>query len=97
VLLVAHAALLMLPRIERRRRHSSDSQRASQRQDTRTDVGPGGVSESIRTPDVGPNEIASIIRPLNVASMRVAGSLGATAYETMQFFGAPSVVHRYPE
>ena len=55
------------------------------------------MSESIRTPDVGPNEIASIIRPLNVASMRVAGSLGATAYETMQFFGSPSVVHRYPE
>jgi hypothetical protein len=94
---MAHVALLMLPQIELRRRHSSESQRASQRDDMRTHVGSVGSSESIRTPDVGPNEIASIIRPLNVASMRVAGSLGATPCETVQFFGAPSVVHRYPE
>ena len=41
-------------------------------------------------------EITSIIRPDNAGSIRVATSLGAVAAETVEFFGAPSVVYRYP-
>jgi RimJ/RimL family protein N-acetyltransferase len=41
--------------------------------------------------------ITSIIRPANVASIRVAQSLGAVAAETVEFFGAPSVLYRYPQ
>lgn len=41
-------------------------------------------------------EIASIIRPANKASIRVAESLGAVAGETVEFFGAPSVLYWYP-
>lgn len=41
-------------------------------------------------------EITSIIRPQNAASIRVAESLGAVAAETVEFFGAPSVLYRYP-
>jgi len=41
-------------------------------------------------------EITSIIRPSNAASIRVAESLGAVAAETVEFFGAPSVLYRYP-
>jgi RimJ/RimL family protein N-acetyltransferase len=41
-------------------------------------------------------EITSIIRPANTASIRVAQSLGAIAAETVEFFGAPSVLYRYP-
>ena len=45
---------------------------------------------------LGRSEIASIIRPANAASIRVASSLGAVAGESVEFFGAPSVVYRYP-
>ena len=41
-------------------------------------------------------EIASIIRPANTHSIRVAESLGAVAGETVEFFGAPSVLYWYP-
>lgn len=41
-------------------------------------------------------EITSIIRPANTGSIRVATSLGARPAETVEFFGAPSVVYRYP-
>lgn len=41
-------------------------------------------------------EITSIIRPANTASIRVAQSLGAVAAESVEFFGAPSTVYRYP-
>ncbi|HEX6966312.1 MAG TPA: GNAT family N-acetyltransferase [Gemmatimonadaceae bacterium] len=41
-------------------------------------------------------EITSIIRPANAASIRVARSLGAVAGETVEFYGAPSVLYRYP-
>ena len=41
-------------------------------------------------------EIASIIRPANNASIRVAESLGAVAGESVEFFGAPSVLYWYP-
>jgi RimJ/RimL family protein N-acetyltransferase len=41
-------------------------------------------------------EIASIIRPANTPSIRVAESLGGVAAETVEFFGAPSVIYRYP-
>lgn len=44
---------------------------------------------------LGRREITSIIRPANVRSIKVASSLGA-ASETVEFFGAPSVVYRYP-
>jgi RimJ/RimL family protein N-acetyltransferase len=40
--------------------------------------------------------ITSIVRPANHASIRVAESLGAVAAETVEFFGAPSVLYRYP-
>lgn len=42
------------------------------------------------------DEITSIIRPANAASIRVAESCGAVAAETVEFFGAPSVIYRYP-
>jgi RimJ/RimL family protein N-acetyltransferase len=42
-------------------------------------------------------KIASIVRPGNTASARVALSLGAVPGETVEFFGAPSVVHWYPK
>jgi len=42
------------------------------------------------------DEIASIIRPANAASIRVAQSCGAIASETVELFGAPAVVYRYP-
>jgi RimJ/RimL family protein N-acetyltransferase len=41
-------------------------------------------------------QIASIIRPDNLASSRVARSLGAVPGETVEFSGAPSVIHWYP-
>lgn len=41
-------------------------------------------------------DITSIIRPDNAGSIRVATSLGARAAETVEFFGAPSTVYRYP-
>jgi RimJ/RimL family protein N-acetyltransferase len=44
---------------------------------------------------LGRTAITSIIRPANVASIRVAQSLGAIAGETVEFFGAPSVLYRY--
>lgn len=42
-------------------------------------------------------EITSIIRPANTASIRVATALGARAAETVEFFGAPSTLYRYPK
>lgn len=41
--------------------------------------------------------IASIIRPANLASISVARSLGAVPAETVDFYGAPSILYRYPE
>lgn len=41
-------------------------------------------------------DVTSIIRPANAASIRVATSLGATPAETVEFYGAPSVLYRYP-
>jgi RimJ/RimL family protein N-acetyltransferase len=41
-------------------------------------------------------DVTSIIRPDNAGSIRVATSLGARAAETVEFFGAPSIVYRYP-
>jgi len=46
---------------------------------------------------LGRRDIASIIRPANTASIRVAQSLGAVAGETVEFFGAPSIVYWYPK
>jgi RimJ/RimL family protein N-acetyltransferase len=45
---------------------------------------------------LGRTDIISLIRPGNVASMRVAESLGATRDGTVEFYGAPSYVYRYP-
>lgn len=45
---------------------------------------------------MGRDEIISIIRPDNAASIKVATSLGAERAETVEFFGAPSVIFRYP-
>lgn len=42
------------------------------------------------------SEIISLIRPDNKRSIGVAKSLGAAPAETVEFFGAPSVVYRYP-
>lgn len=41
-------------------------------------------------------DIVSVIRPDNIASIRVAESLGARRAETVEFYGAPSVLYRYP-
>jgi len=41
-------------------------------------------------------DITSIIRPANAGSIKVATSLGAVAAETVEFYGAPSVLYRYP-
>jgi RimJ/RimL family protein N-acetyltransferase len=46
---------------------------------------------------LGKTEIISIIRPDNHRSIRVATSLGAAAAETIEFFGAPAALYRYPE
>lgn len=40
-------------------------------------------------------DIISLIRPDNVRSIRVAESLGAVPAETVEFYGAPSIVYRY--
>lgn len=45
---------------------------------------------------LGRTEIISIIRPENAASIRVAEALGATRAETIDFYGAPSFIYRYP-
>ena len=45
---------------------------------------------------LGRTEITSIIRPGNSGSIRVATSLGAVAAETVEFYGAPAVIYRYP-
>jgi RimJ/RimL family protein N-acetyltransferase len=45
---------------------------------------------------LGRTDITSIIRPANAASIRVATSLGAVAGETVEFYGKPSVLYRYP-
>jgi len=45
---------------------------------------------------LGRKDIISIIRPANIASIRVAESLGARPAETIEFYGAPSVLYRYP-
>jgi RimJ/RimL family protein N-acetyltransferase len=45
---------------------------------------------------LGRTEIISIIRPANVASIRLAEALGATRAETIEFYGAPSSIYRYP-
>lgn len=42
-------------------------------------------------------DIISIIRPKNDASIRVAMSFGAAPTETVEFFGAPAVLYRYPK
>lgn len=41
-------------------------------------------------------KIVSLIRPGNVASIRVAESLGAELDEEIEFFGGPTAVYRYP-
>ena len=45
---------------------------------------------------LGRKEITSIIRPANAASIRVATSLGGVPSESVEFFGALSVIYRYP-
>jgi RimJ/RimL family protein N-acetyltransferase len=45
---------------------------------------------------LGRKEITSIIRPANTPSIRVATSPGAVPSESVEFFGALSVVYRYP-
>lgn len=46
---------------------------------------------------LGKTEIISLIRPDNVASQRVAQSLGAHRSGSVEFFGAPTDVFRYPD
>ncbi|HWJ23865.1 MAG TPA: GNAT family N-acetyltransferase [Gemmatimonadaceae bacterium] len=46
---------------------------------------------------LGRERIISIIRPANAASIRVARALGATSGETVDFFGGPAVLYRYPD
>ena len=46
--------------------------------------------------ELGRTNIISLIRPSNEASIKVARALGAVAAETVELFGAPTVVYRYP-
>jgi len=57
--------------------------------------GAGAALHYARTVLRHPN-ITSIIRPANERSIRVAESLGAVAAETVEFYGAPSILYRYP-
>ncbi|HEY4129526.1 MAG TPA: GNAT family N-acetyltransferase [Gemmatimonadaceae bacterium] len=41
-------------------------------------------------------DIISVIRPDNIGSQRVATRLGATLAETVDFYGAPALIYRYP-
>jgi len=41
-------------------------------------------------------DIISVIRPDNVGSQNVARKLGATLAETVDFYGAPALIYRYP-
>lgn len=43
------------------------------------------------------DDILSVIRPANAGSIRVATTLGATRGETIEFFGAPADLYRYPK
>ena len=45
---------------------------------------------------LGQEDVISIIRPQNAGSIRVATSLGASLDETVDFFGAPALIYRYP-
>jgi RimJ/RimL family protein N-acetyltransferase len=45
---------------------------------------------------LGRTEITSIIRPANTRSIAVATSLGAVAAEPTEFYGAMSIIYRYP-
>lgn len=45
---------------------------------------------------LGRHDVISIIRPANAGSIRVATALGAVADGTVEFFGAPSLIYRYP-
>jgi len=45
---------------------------------------------------LGRTAIISVIRPGNAASIRVATSLGAQPDGTVDFFGAPALIYRYP-
>jgi RimJ/RimL family protein N-acetyltransferase len=45
---------------------------------------------------LGRRDIISIIRPANAASIRVATALGARPDRTVEFFGAPATIYRYP-
>ena len=57
-----------------------------------------GAAASLRwaRETLGRDEIVSVIRPANAASIRVATALGATPDGTVEFFGAPAVIYRYP-
>lgn len=43
------------------------------------------------------DDILSVIRPANVGSIRVATTLGAVRGESVDFFGAPADLYRYPK
>jgi RimJ/RimL family protein N-acetyltransferase len=45
---------------------------------------------------LGRDDIISIIRPENAASIRVAQAVGAAPDRTIEFFGSPAVIYRYP-
>jgi RimJ/RimL family protein N-acetyltransferase len=55
-----------------------------------------GASLRYARETLGRDDILSVIRPGNAGSIRVATSLGAAAAETVDFFGAPAVLYRYP-
>ena len=45
---------------------------------------------------LGRTSVISVIRPGNEGSIRVATSLGAVPDGTVEFFGAPALIYRYP-
>jgi RimJ/RimL family protein N-acetyltransferase len=58
-----------------------------------------GAAASLRhaRETLGRDAIVSVIRPDNAASIRVATSLGAVPDGTVEFFGAPALLYRYPD
>ena len=57
-----------------------------------------GAARALRSAreELGRTDVISLIRPDNAASIKVACALGAVRADTVEFFGSPTVVYRYP-
>jgi RimJ/RimL family protein N-acetyltransferase len=54
-----------------------------------------GAALAFARETLGRKDIISLIRPANLASIRVAESLGAVQDGTIDFYGSPALVYRY--